>query len=130
MKTPDAALKKLDAAGVAASTLCAVHCVALPLVVGSLTAAGVAWLRSDALEWVILAVSVLIGLKALFPAYRQVHRHQRCLWLFCLGVLSMLLGRLANLRSLPDLPFIACGAALIISAHVFNRHLCARCDRC
>ncbi|HEY4359574.1 MAG TPA: MerC domain-containing protein [Bryobacteraceae bacterium] len=130
MKATDTVLKKLDSAGIAASTLCAIHCVVMPLLLGGLTAAGVGWLHDERLEWAILAGSLAIGLFGLLPAYRRVHGHKGCLWLFCLGILCMISGRLATLRSLPDMPFIACGAALIVSAHVSNRYLCARCGQC
>lgn len=136
MKTPDGSLnKKLDHAGIAASMLCAIHCVALPLLAGGLTAGGLtatglAWLQNESVEWVIIASSLAIGLFGLLPGYRRVHRHKRCLGLFSFGVLSILAGRIANAKSLPDTPFVIGGAALIISAHAANRYLCARCGHC
>lgn len=130
MKIPDASLRRLDNAGIAASVLCALHCVALPLVLGGLTAAGVEWIRNEAFEWAILAGSLAIGFFGLLPAYRRVHRHKSCLWLFCIGILSIFAGRLANGRSLPDTPFVVSGAVLIVSAHAVNRYLCTRCGHC
>jgi hypothetical protein len=123
-------LRKLDHAGMAASILCAIHCIALPLLLGGLTATGVGRFRNEALEWAIVAGSFVIGLFALLPSYRRLHRHKRCLWLFGIGVLSILAGRFANARSLPDTPFIVCGATLIVSAHAANRFLCSRCGSC
>jgi hypothetical protein len=135
MKTPNTSLKTLDHAGITASVLCAIHCIVLPLLLGGLTAGGltatgVAWLRNESVEWVFLISSFSIGVFGLLPGYRRVHRHKRCLWLFSIGVLSILAGRLANARSLPDTPFVVGGAALIISAHAANRYLCARCTHC
>jgi hypothetical protein len=126
----DASLKRLDSAGMVASTLCGIHCAAMPLLIGALTAAGVGWIGNEALEWAILAGSVSIGLFALLPSYRRVHRRRSCLWLFWLGVLAILGGRLAHTSSLPDTPFVLSGAVLIVSAHAFNRYLCARCRAC
>lgn len=135
MKIPNTSLRQLDHAGIAASVLCAIHCIGLPLLLGALTAGGltatgVAWLRNEWVEWFFLASSLSIGVFGLLPGYRGVHRHKRCLWLFSIGVVSILAGRLASARSLPDTPFIVGGAALIISAHAGNRYLCARCSRC
>lgn len=135
MKTPNTSLKTLDHAGIAASVLCTIHCIALPLLLGGLaagglTATGLGWLRNESVEWVFLISSLSIGVFGLLPGYRRVHRHKRCLWLFSIGVLSILAGRLANARSLPDTPFVVGGAALVISAHAVNRRLCARCGRC
>jgi hypothetical protein len=135
MKTPEASLTKLDNAGIAASVLCAIHCIALPLILGGfaaegLTASSVGWLRHESVEWAILASSLTIGLFGRLPGYRMVHRHKKCLWLFSVGVLSILAGRLANIQSIPDTPFVVGGAALIVSAHTANRYLCARCGHC
>ncbi|MCU1339360.1 MAG: hypothetical protein JWO19_4941 [Bryobacterales bacterium] len=113
----------------AVSLLCAIHCVVLPLALGSLAAAGLSWLHNEALEWIILAGSLIIGVCGLLPAYRTRHRKKRCLWLFLFGVLSILVGRLAG-QSLQETPFIVAGAALIVSAHGTNQYLCSRCPRC
>jgi hypothetical protein len=40
---PEASIKHLDRARKAVSALCAVHCVVMPLIVGSLAAAGIGW---------------------------------------------------------------------------------------
>jgi hypothetical protein len=90
----------------------------------------VSWIKNEALEWAILAASLCIGLLTLLPSYRRVHRRRSCLWLFWLGVLAILGGRLAHTPSLPDTPFVVSGAVLIVSAHVLNRYLCARCRVC
>ncbi|MBZ5634498.1 MAG: MerC domain-containing protein [Acidobacteriia bacterium] len=130
MKTAPEASINLDGAGMAVSALCAVHCVVMPLIVGSLAAAGIGWLHNEALEWLILGSSLTIGLRALLPAFRHRHGKKRCLWLFSGGMASILLGRLAQHGSLPDTPFVIFGAVLIISAHAMNHYFCARCQRC
>jgi hypothetical protein len=130
MKSDETRLKRLDSAGMVASTVCGIHCAAMPLLVGVLAAAGVSWIKNEALEWAILAVSVCIGLFALLPSYRRVHRRRSCLWLFWVGVLAILGGRLAHAPSMPDTPFVVGGAVLIVWAHGLNRYLCARCRVC
>ena len=114
----------------AVSVLCAVHCVVMPLIVGSLAAAGIGWLHNEALEWLILGSSLAIGLRAFLPAFRRRHGKKRCLWLFSAGMASILLGRLTQHGSLPDTSFVIFGAVLIISAHAMNHYFCARCQRC
>jgi hypothetical protein len=123
-------IQRLDRAGVAVSVVCAIHCVVLPLFLGSLAAAGVAWLHNEALEWTILAGSVAIGVSGLLPAYRARHRKKRCLGLFLFGVLSILLGRLAEHESIYGASFIVAGAVLIVSAHATNHYFCSRCREC
>jgi len=130
MNTTSEATKHLDGAGMAVSALCAIHCVLMPLIIGSLAAAGIGWLRNEALEWLILVVSFTIGIRALLPAFRHRHRKKRCLWLFSFGMGSILLGRLAQHGALSDTPFVVFGAALIISAHGMNHYFCGRCRQC
>jgi MerC mercury resistance protein len=130
MNSDEARLKRLDSAGMLASTLCGIHCALMPLLIGTLTAAGISWIKNEALEWAILAISLCIGLFGLLPSYRRVHRRRSCLWLFWLGALGILGGRLVHTSRIPDTPFVVAGAALIVSAHALNRHLCARCGIC
>ena len=131
MKTSsESSIRRLDGAGMAVSAICAVHCVLMPLIVGSLAAAGTGWLRNEALEWLILISSIIIGLRALLPAIRHRHGKKRCLWLFSGGIVSILLGRLVAGGSLPEIPFVIFGATLVISAHATNHYFCARCRGC
>ena len=114
----------------AVSVVCAIHCVVLPLFLGSLAAAGVAWLHNEAFEWTILASSVAIGASGLLPAYRTRHRKKRCLGLFLFGIVSIVFGRLAEHQSVYDTPLIVAGAALIVSAHATNHYFCSHCRQC
>jgi len=122
--------KRLDAAGVTVSTLCAIHCAIMPLAVGGLATGGLGWLGSEKWEWILVGSSFVLGLSSLIPACRNLHRKKCCLQLFICGILSILIGRLASQRSLPDTPFLVLGAMLIVFAHAVNRHLCIRCRRC
>jgi hypothetical protein len=130
MNDTDRRLNRLDSAGMLASTLCAIHCAAMPLLIGALTVAGVGWLGSEGLEWGILGGSLSVGLLALVPSYRRVHRRSSCLWLFWLGILAIVAGRLERASVLPDTPFVVSGAILIVSSHALNRYFCARCRNC
>jgi hypothetical protein len=124
--TPD---RNLDGAGMAVSTLCAIHCVAMPLLAASLASAGVGWLRNEAFEWLIVTGSFLLGIWSLLPGFRHRHGKKRCLWLFSGGMAAIFAGKLIHFGSLPDTPFVVSGAVLIVVAHTTNQYLCRRC-RC
>src|ERR1700694_3209023 len=75
-------IQRLDRTGMAVSVVRAIHCAIMPLILGSLAAAGVSWPYNEAVAWTILAASVAIGTAGLHPAYRARHRKNRCLGLF------------------------------------------------
>jgi hypothetical protein len=131
MTSPAARIERKygDFAGIAVSTMCAVHCVAVPLLLATATASGVSWLLEERLDWLFLAASSVIGWMSWLPAYRRLHRRKACLTLFATGILSIATGRLAP-EGVPDTPFVVFGAALIVSGHAANQYFCRSCRRC
>jgi hypothetical protein len=63
----------LDRIGITASTLCAIHCAALPFVITVLPMWGVGFLANEAVEITMIAVSLIIGIWSLSAAYRKQH---------------------------------------------------------
>jgi hypothetical protein len=122
-------LKYGDIAGIVVSTLCAIHCAAVPLLLATAAASGLTWLYEEGLDWAFLATSSAIGFASLLPAYRRLHRRKTCLALFVGGILCILAGRLAP-EGLPDTPFVVFGAVLIISGHAVNQYFCRSCRKC
>ena len=121
--------KYRDVAGIAISTLCAIHCAAIPLLLATGAASGLAWLYEEGLEWGFLGVSALMGCASLIPAYRRVHHRRTCLALFVAGVLSIFAGRI-SLWGAADTPFVVFGAAMIMTGHVTNQVFCRSCHKC
>ncbi|AVJ56915.1 MerC domain-containing protein [Idiomarina sp. OT37-5b] len=109
--------KKLDRAGMWITTLCAIHCLLLPLILPLLALTGMAFIGEDLLENTILGLSVVVGLWSLVGGARQ-HGEWRLL-------IPLLAG--AVIYSQRDVfghigePFIILfGAGLIIYAHWSN----------
>jgi hypothetical protein len=113
----------LDVAGTATSLACAIHCAVAPLLIGTLAAR----LANENWEWVIIVISLCLGVGSLLPAYRKQHGKRRCLSLFSLGICSILAGRLLFAS---DTVFVVSGAALIVFAHLSNHYFCAQFKRC
>src|SRR5713101_4260227 len=118
-----------DLAGIAVSTLCAIHCAALPLLLATTAASSLTWLYEEGLEWAFLGGSAAIGCASLIPAYRGLHHKKACLALFVAGILSILARRLSP-SGVPDTPFVVFGAALILTGHVMNQFFCRSCRKC
>ncbi|HTR29554.1 MAG TPA: MerC domain-containing protein [Puia sp.] len=109
-----------DAIGISASMVCAVHCVALPLLVSSLPFLGIELLSNKVFEAVMILTSLTVGSWALFTGYR---RRRRFLWpvaLFAVGMFFLLYGTLWTIPKNEEIVFKALAATSIVTAHVFN----------
>ena len=124
MSAPHAATApaRLDLCGAFVAAACAVHCAALPFLLGSLGALGLEWLASERIGWAVLAMSLALVLSSLVPSFR---RHRK------LGPLALVLSALpafalAEAGALPrDAAALssALGGGLVAMAHLRNRVL-------
>lgn len=113
----------LDALGVTASILCAIHCAVLPLVVASLPILGINILRNSFFEYGMIALAFVIGTAALWHGFRR-HHHRPGPWLLFTGGMSLLIAK----EIWPDyepglLPF---AVLLIVGAHWLNYRWCRK----
>lgn len=115
-KTP----KNLDKAGIWITTLCAIHCLLLPLILPLLAMTGLAFIGEDTLENSILGLSVVIGLWSLVGGARK-HGQWHLLSLLLLG--ALIYSQRDVLGPWGEPVIILFGAGLIIYAHVSNLRL-------
>ena len=120
-----------DKAGIVVSWLCAAHCLILPLAAAALPFWGLSFLINENAERLMIAVSILIAIFALLPAYFRQHRRFRILVLFFFGIGFIAFSHLFLEESFAwKIPFVAAGAIFISAAHLFNRNLCRNCRTC
>jgi len=122
-------IKLGDVAGMAASALCLVHCLAMPLVMLAFPMLGLAHVHDTFHDTLVAAVTLPV-LLALIPGYLR-HRDKTTLLLGCTGlgcfllalfVISPLFGEVA------EAALAVASGILLLSAHVRNRRRCARCS--
>lgn len=119
---------RLDTLGATASFLCAVHCALMPLVASLLPLAGLGFLADERTEWLLLAVSLTLGIKSLWPCYRYWHFKPQPLWLLAGGAGLLLSARLLLAEESPwEVPTVVTGALLLVSAHLYNQRLYRQC---
>ncbi|AWO01308.1 hypothetical protein DLD77_06200 [Chitinophaga alhagiae] len=119
----------LDTLGIGASLVCAVHCVALPLLITALPLLGLEVLENENLEYALLALSFVVGCTALWRGYLKHHRRVAPLVLFAAGFAGLLAGHFLMPENWE--PFvIAAGAGLIVWAHLRNIKACRHCVVC
>ena len=121
----------LDRIGVVASFVCAVHCAVMPFIIGLLPLFGLGVFSDRRTEWALVAISLIVGLSSLLPAYLGKHKRTRPLVLFTIGLALIFIARVTfedTLRA--EIPFVVFGALLIAGSHFLNRRLCRACPVC
>ena len=110
---------RLDRAGAAVSILCAIHCLATPLILVSLPAAAK---HSEAAETWIVGISILIGLSAIRASFR---RNGALLPRIGIGAgLAAIIGSRLLLHGPAETVLVFAGAGSLVTAHLFNCREC------
>jgi len=120
--------RKLDRIGVWITSLCAVHCLALPLLLPLAPLIASSFVASAWFERTILSFSILVGFAALFIGFYQYHRQLYPLYSLTLGGLIYWNKDIFGEQYEPFT--IGFGALLIILAHIANLRLCRQCKKC
>ena len=114
-----------DRAGMLATGLCVLHCLALPLLVPLAAAVGVPALVSPTAERIALVVTLLFASLVLMHGCRH-HHHQRApLALAALG--GLLYAAKGQLGEAAEPLMVLTGGVLISAAHAWNLRLCQQC---
>lgn len=119
-----------DYAGLAASALCLVHCLAMPLLVAAFPLLGLGG-DHHALHDALLVAVTLPVLLALAPGYRA-HRDPAPLVLGVMGLAAFLLAVLVvgpMFGELAETALAVTSSVLLISAHLRNQRSCKGCAR-
>ncbi len=108
-----------DLISLGASLLCTIHCIVLPLLIGTLPLFGIELLENFWLELATVAVSGVAGSWALWRGYRHFHGQQRWLWWFAAGFGLMVAGNFVALEWV-EMLLKGMGAVGVAVAHIGN----------
>lgn len=119
---------KLDRLGIWVSSLCALHCLALPVLIPLLPLVGSSFFAQVWFERTILTFSLIVGAVALISGAVRYHgKYYPLILLFTGGAIYWHKDIFGHHYE----PFtIALGAALIVAGHWFNMRLCRQCKCC
>lgn len=109
---------KFDMYGITASTVCAVHCVATPIILPIISVLGITVSASHWFEYTMIAIALVTGGYALYTGYKKHHNVLPSL-LFVPGLAVLLLGHNHEHLGWSTLKPVF-GAGLIITAHTIN----------
>ena len=123
-----ALIKYGDVAGMTASILCLLHCMAMPLVILAFPMLGLAHVHDTFHDTLIAAITLPV-LLALVPGYLK-HRDKTTLLVGC-GGLAIFLGAVFIVSPLfgevAEATFAVISGFMLLYAHLRNRRHCKRC---
>ncbi len=118
----------LDRIGITATSLCALHCILLPVLLPALPLLGLSFLADHAWEHIFLIITAILGTVALFSGFKKYHRRLYPFYLLFLGIGIYWIKHDFSEAIQPY--FIIIGASLIVAAHIINLKLCNNCKQC
>ena len=118
----------LDKIGITATSLCALHCILLPVLLPALPLLGLSFLADHVWEHVFLILTAILGTIALFSGFKRYHRRLYPFYLLFLGVTVYWQKHDFSPENHPYIIFL--GASLIVAAHLLNIKLCNSCKKC
>jgi hypothetical protein len=117
-----------DKAGIWISSICAFHCLALPVLLPMVPLIASSFFAEVWFERMILSISILIGFIGLFIGFYKYHRQLYPLYSLTMGGLIYWHKDVFGHEYEPFT--IAVGALLIVVAHYINIKLCRSCNSC
>lgn len=118
----------LDRIGITATSLCALHCILLPVILPALPLLGIGFLADHMWEHIFLVVTAILGSIAMFSGFKRYHKKLYPFYLLMLGV--VVYWQKHDFSEAVQPFFIMIGATLIVAAHIINIKLCNSCKQC
>ena len=118
----------LDRIGITATSICALHCILLPIILPALPLLGLGFLADHFYEHVFLVITAIIGSIAMLSGFKRYHRKLYPFYLLALGIIIYWQKHDFDPSVQPY--FIIVGALLIVVAHFINLRLCKQCAEC
>lgn len=118
---------KLDNIGMTASTLCAIHCAAVPVFFTSLPVIGLEFLANPWVEWGMILFALVIGVSAIGGSYLRMHRKLLPVLLLLSGFAIIILGHVFT-SGWVEAVVVPIGGITIAYAHFVNYKYAGVCN--
>lgn len=124
--------KLIDRIGMAASSICAVHCAVAPIFITVAPLVGLGFLFEEKYETIFMMATVGIAFLSLVWGFYKNHRKFEPLYLLMLGASLFTIAHMETPVSelLPEPVLMAAGGISIAVSHYINLKLCNHCDDC
>ncbi|MGH9361887.1 MAG: MerC domain-containing protein [Thermoanaerobaculia bacterium] len=125
---PAPAVDRLGRWSAALALGCAIHCLAMPLVLTLLPLASTAVHLDHGTERLLVGAAALLGSASLCWGFRR-HRRRGVLLVLALALAVLAAGMLAA-RQPWEAGLVTAGTALLAAGNLLNRRLCRTCATC
>src|ERR1700741_5573835 len=85
---------KLDKFGMTASTICAIHCAIVPVLITTLPLIGLGFLANPWFEWGMIGLALMLGISSITVAYFKIHHRPLPVILLLVGFGAIGIGHL------------------------------------
>lgn len=114
-----------DKAGFVASTLCAIHCAGIPVLISSGLLSTTTWLHNHAIDWAIISFGIIVASYALVGDYFNKHKNPKPLIFASIGFMGLFVGMIDHHGWM--LAFSVIGGLMVATAHYINIRLSHSC---
>ena len=118
----------IDQVGVWLTSLCALHCIALPVILPLIPMLAGSFFAEEWFERTVLLLSIAVGFVALLIGFYKYHRQLYPLYSLAMGGFIYWQKDMFGHHLEPLV--VTIGAVLIIAAHIINMRLCKACKGC
>jgi hypothetical protein len=118
---------KLDNLGMTASTLCAIHCAAVPVFFTSLPLIGLGFLANPWVEWIMIIIAVVIGISSIGNSYFKEHHRVLPLAMLIGGFIIIIIGHLF-VTGWREAIIVPVGGLTVAAAHFVNYKYVGTCN--
>ncbi len=118
----------LDRLGITATSICALHCILLPVLLPTLTFLGLDYFASHESEHIFLIATLILGTVALFSGYKDYHGKVYPFALLYAG--GFIYWHKHSVSEAIEPVMIIIGAIFLVAAHVINLKLSNRSRQC
>jgi hypothetical protein len=118
----------VDRAGICVSAACAVHCLAMPILLAVIPAMSSILVIGHGIEVGLAGAAVILAVACLCWGFR-IHRKKRLILSFSAAAIFILSGQLWAEGWL-ETALVVCGGLGLVGSHLLNRALCRSCSTC
>ncbi|MCE2928126.1 MAG: MerC domain-containing protein [Candidatus Caenarcaniphilales bacterium] len=125
------AQKILDRIGMAASSICAVHCALAPLLITLAPLVGLGFVFEERFETIIIMVTLGLAFLNISWSFYKQHRNFAPFYGLLLGSAVISIAQMGHWEEFfPEPIMMAFGGLSIAISHYINIKLCNHCDTC